>query len=310
MPARDRIARLGIVAVLLFGWESIESRPAAAGQVRVDVLANFFTPSSVTLNVGDEVTWVWLGGHHSVTSGVGCDAPIGLFDSGSISTGAFSWRADRPGVVPYYCVPHCSYMLGGLTVLASGAPVADFRITEVQFTAAILDRIEITNLGDAPGDVGRYRLTYSPAGAVELLFNQIPLPAGGSVVVHLNATGEKDAQNVYLPAAPSLPPTGSVALFAPNTVNSDLSDPHQMVDYVEWGSPGQDYESTAVAGALWRAGEAVGPVGAGHSIELCDWAARGASSWAEIAQPTFGSPGRCTTSLESQGWGELKLRYK
>ena len=39
-----------------------------------------FSPSSVTINVGDTVQWQWNSGPHSVTSGTP-DHPSGLFDS-------------------------------------------------------------------------------------------------------------------------------------------------------------------------------------------------------------------------------------
>ena len=91
-----------------------------AGQRRVNVGVGpggiQFGPASVTLNQNDHVTWVWSGGGHSVTNGLDPGAPGAgtIFDSGLLngSTQSFSWKVDRIGNVPYYCVPH---VLSGMT---------------------------------------------------------------------------------------------------------------------------------------------------------------------------------------------------
>src|SRR5437762_706558 len=118
---------------------------AFAGQVRVDVSnvagAHQFFPYLVTINRGDHVVWVWRNGSHSVTSGDSalCGGNDGAFDSGNIpiniSSGtAFTWKSlNAAGQQRYYCIPHCDMMAGRINIVASGAAVADFRITEVEF---------------------------------------------------------------------------------------------------------------------------------------------------------------------------------
>ncbi|MFL6541683.1 MAG: plastocyanin/azurin family copper-binding protein [Chthoniobacterales bacterium] len=77
-----------------------------------------FSPSSVTINVGDTVQWQWNSGPHSVTSGTP-DHPSGLFDSGIQNSGhSFSHTFTDPGQVPYYCMVHGSMMTGVVKVVA------------------------------------------------------------------------------------------------------------------------------------------------------------------------------------------------
>ena len=79
-----------------------------------------FSPASVTIAVGDSVTWRWAGGSHSVTQGTTPDPsqdPSRLFDSGVKSSGTFGYRFTSAGTVPYFCRPHfASGMKGTITV--------------------------------------------------------------------------------------------------------------------------------------------------------------------------------------------------
>ncbi len=75
--------------------------------------------SSVTsIQVGDTVRWVWVGGSHSTTSGTcqgGC-RPDGLWDSGVGSGLNFSRTFTQAGSFPYYCTPHGATMRGVVQV--------------------------------------------------------------------------------------------------------------------------------------------------------------------------------------------------
>ena len=88
-----------------------------------------FSPSSITVAVGDTVQFVHTGGIHTVTSGTVCAAD-GLFSSRlSAAAPSFTWTAPASVAgsnVGYYCIPHCvSGMIGSITVLPS-APSPDF----------------------------------------------------------------------------------------------------------------------------------------------------------------------------------------
>jgi plastocyanin len=74
---------------------------------------DFFSPSSVTINAGDSVTWVWKGSHdHSVTSDPG--NPVS-FDSGIKTSGKFGFRFTSANTTHYHCEVH-SNMKGTITV--------------------------------------------------------------------------------------------------------------------------------------------------------------------------------------------------
>lgn len=290
---------------------------AIAKQLRIDV-ANFsYTPSSATLNQGDHAVWIWTGGFHSTLSGpVG--APDGIFDSDAAGSGqTFSWKADRTGAIDYYCGVHFGSMVGDLALVASGATagLSDFRITEVQYNAAgNADLIEITNLG-ATGDLGKYRLKISGAAIATLQVGSstsIAVPAGGRVVIHVGETGANTATNLFLGLAGGLPDAaGSVALYVPNTQFTSLALASQIVDYVSWGSGGQENEATATVAALWSSGTSAPVVVAGHSIEFCGQPGQyGVARWYENPTPNLGGADNCLTPTVPTTWGRLKTLYR
>jgi plastocyanin len=97
---------------------------AQAATISVDVAPGgqlIFSQASVSIQVGDTVTWTWQASGHSVTSGVP-GAASGLFDSGIKSSGStFSHTFTDPGTFPYFCLPHgaCCGMTGSVTVAAA-----------------------------------------------------------------------------------------------------------------------------------------------------------------------------------------------
>jgi plastocyanin len=319
VPTRARATVRG--ALILLGLAA--AWPTHAGQVRVDVGSaglNVFTPDDVTLRPGDHVVWVWRDGFHSVTSGDSTACQVftgdGRFESGTVNTNAqhgtqFSWRSTgASGVVAYVCLPHCAEMRAVLRFVA-GAPVADFRITEVQTNASgELDLIEITNFGAAAGNLGRYRFATSDTATVPV--DDFLVPAGARVTVHLNQAGPQDApDHLFLPTQSGLPDSGYVALYVPNTVRSSLADSSQIIDFVQWGAAGSTREGTAVAAGLWTAGAFVPRPAAGHSLEFCGAAGdRGRVFWSEVAVPNFGVDGDCATPSVPITWGRLKTIYR
>jgi plastocyanin len=97
---------------------------AQAATVSVNVAPGgqlIFSQASISIQVGDTVTWTWQASGHSVTSGVP-GAASGLFDSGIKSSGStFSHTFTDPGTFPYFCLPHgaCCGMTGSVTVAAA-----------------------------------------------------------------------------------------------------------------------------------------------------------------------------------------------
>jgi plastocyanin len=298
-----------------------------AGQRRVDVGFGglTFAPATATLNLHDQVTFVWVVAGHSVTNGTDPN-PINdpnegtIFDTGVLSSlpAAFSWKADRTGAVPYFCIPHFSFgMTAALQISASGVSVSSFRISEVQYNdASGHDRIEIANLGGDTGDLGRYRISINgTTSALVPLNSALVLPGPttpGRVVIHTNeGTTGSTATNMFM-AIGDLPATGSVALFAPNTVGTSLTDVTQIVDFVEWGATGQPNEATAIAAGLWTAGESVDPVpvSGNYDLAFCGLESQHGKSFWQVAQPNFRSQALCATPTQASTWGRIKLLYR
>lgn len=295
----------------------LSASPVRAGQARINANGMTFGPVNASVNLGDHAVWVWTSGSHTVTSGTdGSTGGSGTFNSGGgllgVSNARFSWKSTELGSIPYYCVPHFSSgMTGTLTVAASGVPVSDFRITEVQFNVpGGQDLIEIANLGGASGDLGRYRLAIGGT-TVELALNSIPVGLGARMVIHANAAGTNTATDFYLPTLGDLPANGSLALYVPNTITPAVTVANMMIDFVQWGAGGQANEATAVTALLWQAGDAITGVDDGHSIEFCGTGGEyGAARWSEVTTPNLGGNGNCATPTIRSTWGRLKTLYR
>jgi plastocyanin len=297
---------------------------ARAGQRRIDVGTGGFSfgPSSQTLNINDQVTWVGVGGSHTVTSGTGPSDPgVGsLFNAGISGTGqAFTWKADRTGSVDYFCSPHFSFgMTGQLQISASGVAVSSFRITEVQYNdASGHDRIEITNLGGDFGDLGRYRIAINGTSSAIVPLTSVGVVSGatpGRVVVHTNeGTTGSTQTNLFMAIGDLSDVAGSVALYVPNTT-STLTDQKQIVDFVQWGAGSQPNATTAVAANVWPStGDFVPlvPVSGNYDIAFCGTESQhdGSVRWS-VAHPNFGTASLCSTPTFTTTWGRIKQLYR
>jgi plastocyanin len=91
-----------------------------------------FSPSSLTVQVGDTVEWSWSSSGHTVTSGSQCSAD-GQFCSPGDSNCAsaplsnqgatYSHTFSTAGTFPYFCTPHCDFgMVGTIVVQPAAAP--------------------------------------------------------------------------------------------------------------------------------------------------------------------------------------------
>ncbi|OGF25245.1 MAG: hypothetical protein A2V63_11140 [Candidatus Eisenbacteria bacterium RBG_19FT_COMBO_70_11] len=322
MPPRPPRIPAALVALLL-----LSASIADAGQVRITVGpggAPFaFTPSTVSINPGDHAVWVWASGTHTVTDGILCRTNSGKFDSSQMDApAAFSWWAGTiaNNNVPYYCRLHCALGMTGTVQVGTGAPplvpVSDFRITEVRYsTLHDADFVEIANLGAAAGNLGMYRLSLATGSALTLPLADINVPAGGYVIVHLGQSGTNSDTDIYLDTI-TLAIPGSAALYVPNTAPAGAYPQagfgaDQMIDFVQWGAGDQANQTAAVNGSFWTPGQFVPPIADGHSMEYCGTVAQhGASLWQEIALPTPGTNGGCTTPALSSSWGRLKTLYR
>ena len=102
---------IAVASIMLVG-----GAVAVAANRSVAISGFAFAPASLTINVGDRVTWR---NSDSVTH----TATAGAFDTGDIDPGASaSVRFTKPGTYRYTCTPHPT-MKGTIRVLAaSGGP--------------------------------------------------------------------------------------------------------------------------------------------------------------------------------------------
>jgi plastocyanin len=83
-----------------------------------------FVPSSLTIKQGDSVEWVVTSKVHEVESGTVIEGPDGkegvpdgLWDSGKMDSGSFTYTFNSTGTFPYYCEMHLDQgMIGSITV--------------------------------------------------------------------------------------------------------------------------------------------------------------------------------------------------
>jgi plastocyanin len=113
---RLRAARLAALAGLLL-FIALAST-AAAATTAVNIQGFAFVPPSVTINIGDSVTWTNkdAAAHSVVANGVGQTPVLTQNQSGGLSFNA-------AGTFPYICGVHGSAMMGTVIVRAAATPV-------------------------------------------------------------------------------------------------------------------------------------------------------------------------------------------
>ena len=92
--------------------------------VDVGGLADVFVPNTLTINIGDTVTWNNIGGFHNVNGTLGAfpNNPEGFGNALSSSFWTFSHIFNIPGSYDYHCDPHAGMgMVGFITVNPSSS---------------------------------------------------------------------------------------------------------------------------------------------------------------------------------------------
>ena len=90
---------------------------ALAADANVNVSDFVFSPSIVTINQGESVTWHWVSGTHTIHSD---SSPQAWAEAASSSTNQlFSHIFSVAGTYPYHCTIHGSSMSGTITVLST-----------------------------------------------------------------------------------------------------------------------------------------------------------------------------------------------
>jgi plastocyanin len=100
--------------------------PALANNAEVSIVGTSFQPATITVEVGDTVTWTTtqsIGQQHSVTSGKPgvdqgkvFDSGLGLQENGQ----SFQFTFTTPGTYDYFCQVHPTQMVGQVIVTAAG----------------------------------------------------------------------------------------------------------------------------------------------------------------------------------------------
>ena len=97
--------------------------PVARAAERHDVIGTTFEfiPRDITIAPGDTVQWIWDFGTHTVTEGEDCTVDDPLFHAFLDGTHpTFRYVFDDPGLIEYFCVPHCEFQDMRGTVLVTG----------------------------------------------------------------------------------------------------------------------------------------------------------------------------------------------
>ena len=114
---RVKLSTIVLASVVLGSVVSCSSPPptepaAPPPPNQVKVVDRSYSPSELTVSVGDTVTWVFADGGmaHDVV------ADDKSFRSPLLKSGTFSYTFDEPGTFSYHCTPHPD-MTGSVTVV-------------------------------------------------------------------------------------------------------------------------------------------------------------------------------------------------
>jgi plastocyanin len=137
----------------------------AAASASVSVGDNFYSPASVSIAVGDTVTWRNNGqAQHSAT------ANDGSFDTGVFGPGGSrSHTFTRAGTFSYYCTVHGQAQSGTVRVLASGGESGGGGGSGPDTSATGDGEAAAVASPDAAGDSNTLPMTGMAAGALALV---------------------------------------------------------------------------------------------------------------------------------------------
>jgi Lamin Tail Domain len=126
-----------------------------------------------------------------------------------------------------------------------------------------LEFVELYNRGDTPIDLTEYDL--KPDDASYFTFPEFELPVNAFVTIHINTTGTNTDTDLYTgPSSNMGNSSGFIALF-----NSTTHSVNTIVEYMEYGSGGQSWESSAVSAGIWTAGDFAAIPPEGLSLNVC-----------------------------------------
>ena len=175
----------------------ISGLTAWATNHQVSVTSNVFTPSSLTITVGDTVTWTNNGGSHNVDGRIATypNNPASFYSgAASGASWTFSHTFTVAGSYTYDCTPHVNFgMVGTVTVNPAPAtitPCSDLFFSEYIEGSSNNKALEIYNPTNGTIDLSNYTVYRANNGAST---------PGGT----LNLNGMLASGDVYVMANPS-----------------------------------------------------------------------------------------------------------
>ena len=243
-----KIARVA-ACICFFGLLSNQSRAAT---FTVQVGNDFFSPKDITVNVGDKVTWVWIGSGHDTV------ATDGSWSSGLKNVGAsFSFTFTVAKRYDYFCTPHRAIgMVGSITVQAAANQPPTVSLTSPPDGGTFSTTDTITFSANASDDVGVNRVEFYSDGILIASDSTSPYSVTASLAAGQHTITAKafdgpglsttSTARTITVTAPNQPPT--VSLTAPGngqtfsttdsiTFSADASD-DAGVNRVEFLSDG------------------------------------------------------------------------
>lgn len=112
MRTRGRFLPVAIIAALACGGDptgTINTPPEPTGDpvaaATIQILNDFYSPSTVLVSAGGTVSWVWVGSGHSVTpAGSPSFSPTSGVSNAPKTLGPVTFA--NPGVYQFYCTVH------------------------------------------------------------------------------------------------------------------------------------------------------------------------------------------------------------
>jgi len=157
----------------------------AAASAPVAAVNYEFTPSAVTVSVGDTVVWTMSGDGHTVRSGtVGADnighPSDGPLDSGFKRAGeSYSFTFAQAGTYEYFCEIHPEQMKGTITVVAAPAGASP---TAPIASASSAAQVTPPASGETPSAAVTPAATPGSSGEQSPTSDTTPLVVGGIVI--------------------------------------------------------------------------------------------------------------------------------
>ncbi|MBA3328164.1 MAG: PKD domain-containing protein [Solirubrobacterales bacterium] len=280
--------RLATVAALATLACAAMTAPALAANATVNVGAGrTLSPSAVTVDPGDTVTWTWVGPDtdHVIASNPG-QRETWQSDPGDQSSrnvgGSFAHAFTKSGSFSYVCRVHPDRMRGTVTV--TGAPVASFTATPANPFTGETVTLDASASTDNTG-IAKYEWDRDGNGTFETDTGAVPttttsLGAPGTVVLRLQVTDTASPGNVATTTRSvvvrSRNPVASFTV-TPSTAAKGQSvqfdagastDPDDAISKHEWDLDGNgSFETdTAAEPTTSRMYSAAGPVVVGLKV--------------------------------------------